>query len=129
MKKFVADLKEKYEKTTDGNWFHKSKYGLGMTNEVVLTDKEQAMTGFLVGSFGEFGSHNAEFLVFVHNNMYRIFELIEQCELIQRWHQRGIMGEPNRALWGKAQPIPDGWMREDRVPEVDGFVPIKKIEK
>jgi len=127
--KFAKELQDAYRKTTDGNWYHKTRHGLGMSNDVVLTDKQPTLAGSAIGSFGEFGEYNAKFLVLVHNNMYKIMELLDQCRLISQWHQRGIIGEPNRALWMKDLPIPAGWIVEDRIPEVDGFIPIKKVEK
>jgi len=128
-KKFIEKLQAKYQKTTEGNWYVKTSHGMGETHHTILTDKPTAMSGKHIGSFGEFGESNAAFCAFCHEHVYKLLDLMEQCRLIEQWHQRGIMGEPNRALWIKDQPIPEGWIVEDRIPEVDGFVPIKKIEK
>lgn len=127
-KKFVEEMHAKYSATTSGNWYCKTRHGLGMANASILTDKPTAMGGNLIGSFGEFGEANAEFIAFCHENMWRILEQIEECRLILQWHKRGII-EPLRALMTKRDDIPDGWIEDDRIPEVDGFVAIRKVEK
>lgn len=128
-KKFIENTRKLYEHTTDGNWYVRVGHGLGMVNAAVLTDKETAMSGNHIASCGEYGEANAKFISYMHNNMYELFSLIEQCDLINQWHQRGIMGEPNKALFPNNMTIPEGWIVDDRIPEIDGFLAIRKVEK
>lgn len=89
---FLTEFAKKYQKTTDGNWHVDVRSGLGMTYCHILTDKPQAMTGELIASLSEFGGNDADFIVFCHENAFKIIELVNKCKLYHQWQQRGLVG-------------------------------------